>query len=381
MRTPGKRGTALERRPGVFLVQASHPSGRKVSKTVHVAGRYKPGTIPLEVQRELAALVASVDRDRDVLSGRSFKSVTAEWLDKTELAASTRYTYLRYLNRYIYPEFEDKDVGTITTLDLDEFYKGLRARLSVATVRQVHAIVRSILKAAVKWGYTGINVAVMVSPSGGKGAAQHEIVAPTREEVSALMAACGEDIDIRTFLVLSSALGTRRGETCALRWCNIDLEDGSVRVEASIDETPGQRMDLKSTKTHAVATLSIGPAVVEVLRVYRSHRELLAGALGRSLQPNTYVFSRDDAGSQVPWHPGYATHRFDKVRERAGLGPHVKLKNLRHFHATQLLSAGVDIRTVAGRLRHASATTTLQFYAKRDMKADRKAAEVWDNLI
>jgi integrase len=48
--------------------------------------------------------------------------------------------------------------------------------------------------------------------------------------------------------------------------------------------------------------------------------------------------------------------------ERLGIGSH--LHALRHYSATELLAAGVDLRTVAGRLGHAGGgTTTLRVYA------------------
>lgn len=71
--------------------------------------------------------------------------------------------------------------------------------------------------------------------------------------------------------------------------------------------------------------------------------------------------------------------RFRRVRDEAGL-PHVQLRHLRHFAATQLLSAGVDVRTVAGRLRHARPAMTLDRYAAWVPAQDRQAADILDGL-
>jgi integrase len=54
---------------------------------------------------------------------------------------------------------------------------------------------------------------------------------------------------------------------------------------------------------------------------------------------------------------------------------------LRHFVATQLLSAGVDVRTVAGRLGHRNAATTLNVYAHFLAQSDRAAADIMGGLI
>jgi integrase len=84
------------------------------------------------------------------------------------------------------------------------------------------------------------------------------------------------------------------------------------------------------------------------------------------------LFAVTPTGSD-PWRPDTATHWFEKLRKTAGVN--TTLKNLRHFHATQLISGGVDVVTVANRLGHASSATTLNFYAKFDDRADVAAAE------
>ena len=54
---------------------------------------------------------------------------------------------------------------------------------------------------------------------------------------------------------------------------------------------------------------------------------------------------------------------------------------MRHGTATHLIANGTDVRTVAGRLRHASPTMTLDVYAARTTKADRDAGELIDTLL
>ncbi len=59
----------------------------------------------------------------------------------------------------------------------------------------------------------------------------------------------------------------------------------------------------------------------------------------------------------------------------------VRLHDLRHLHATQLLAAGVAVRTVSGRLGHANASTTLNVYAHFLEASDRDAADVMAGLL
>ena len=68
------------------------------------------------------------------------------------------------------------------------------------------------------------------------------------------------------------------------------------------------------------------------------------------------------------------THRYRRYARRIGITS--SLKELRHYSATQLLTAGTDLNTVAGRLGHAEGSTTLRFYAQFTRPADRNAAAV-----
>jgi integrase len=66
------------------------------------------------------------------------------------------------------------------------------------------------------------------------------------------------------------------------------------------------------------------------------------------------------------------THRYRRYARQVGITS--SLKELRHYSATQLLAAGTDLNTVAGRLGHAEGSTTLKFYAQFTRPADQAAA-------
>jgi integrase len=74
------------------------------------------------------------------------------------------------------------------------------------------------------------------------------------------------------------------------------------------------------------------------------------------------------------------TRAFRLLLAKAGLHS-VRLHDLRHYVATQLLVAGVDVRTVAGRLGHRNASITLNVYSHFLKDADRQAAEVLAKLL
>lgn len=91
------------------------------------------------------------------------------------------------------------------------------------------------------------------------------------------------------------------------------------------------------------------------------------------MTPESFVFS-PDADSHRCWPPASLTRRYHRLVAQLGL--RTTLHKLRHYSATELIAAGVDLRTVAGRLGHSEGGTTLAFYAARVGEADQRASTI-----
>lgn len=141
-------------------------------------------------------------------------------------------------------------------------------------------------------------------------------------------------------------------------------------ISRNVVEGAGSQVVEKDTKTHASRRIALDPDTVAALNAQRMAGR--AKACDRALRPEAHVFSADPEGART-WAPNDITKAFIRVRKRAAL-PAVRLHDLRHFAATQLLAAGVLVRTVSGRLGHANASTRLGVYAHFVEESDRDAA-------
>jgi integrase len=172
-----------------------------------------------------------------------------------------------------------------------------------------------------------------------------------------------------------AATGMRRSEACGLRWSDVDLPTGRLTVARSYVSLPGVVGD-RPTKTRSARTVTLDDGTVEALRTsWRAARQLARFAgVDDDIRRAGYVFSFDADGARA-WRGDTVTGRWERVRRAAGVTG-VRLHDLRHWQATQLLDAGVPVPTVAARLGHADGTTTMKIYAHRTERADEEAALV-----
>jgi integrase len=99
-----------------------------------------------------------------------------------------------------------------------------------------------------------------------------------------------------------------------------------------------------------------------------------AAAEQNELPEPVFVFSFD--GGVTPWRPDYLSLAYGRLSKRQ-----YRLHDLRHYHATQLLAAGVPITTVSKRLGHTSTAVTLNTYGHWLPEQDRDAADIMGRLL
>ena len=135
-----------------------------------------------------------------------------------------------------------------------------------------------------------------------------------------------------------------------------------------------------STKTGQRRKIALDENTVELLRKHRELWEGRCAELGCVLDGDAFVFSPAPDGS-APYAPRAISQRYRRLALKLKLRS-TRLHSLRHYSATELVAAGVDIRTVAGRLGHGSGgATTLKVYAAWVDEADRRAATTMASIV
>ena len=370
------KGSITEKGPRKWLVRAY--AGRVNGKTTHV-NRTVHGS-KRDAQLALAKLVADLSGGT-VVAGQSMTlaQLIERWLDDIapQRTPRTIHEYRRLATHDILPALGTKRVDRLTARDIDNYYRSLLERgLSSASVRRNHALLHASLARAVKWEVIGTNPVDRATPPATRRA---HTTAPAVDDVVELMDAAqtrGDSV-LATAIALAAVTGMRRGELCALKWSDVDLGLGVLRVSRSLTVTPGQ-LHLGDTKTHQARDLALDPEAVDLLVERRLDQEKYARIVGVDLVPDPYLLSRDAKGVQPCLPDGLGKAYWRLTRES---GIKTRFHDLRHFSATQLIGAGIDVRTVAGRLGHADASTTLRVYSHVLADRDRAAAEHLGGLV
>jgi integrase len=361
-------------------------TGRKRYVSQQVAGQTKASM--REAKQVEARLLAEVGAGQQrAARSKTVAELIERWLEWRQsvrpISPTTIATYRGYLDRSILPALGKLPVGRLDAATLDAFYAQLRKQggkggrpMAASSVRQVHAILSGALSRAVVWGWISQNPARLATPPSVEKA---DVAPPAADEAARLLnVAQHEDAELGLFLRLAVVLGARRGELCALRWSDVDLQRGEVLIAGGVVRVHGQPLLDKPTKTHAKRRVAIGAGTLELLRVHRLAQAKDALACGAALHADAYVFSHVPDGT-APINPDGISHRFHRLAQRLGIT--CRLHDLRHFMVTQLVAGGVDWRTVAGRAGHADGHMTLGTYAHFQQAQDRHAAEFMDELL
>ncbi len=173
--------------------------------------------------------------------------------------------------------------------------------------------------------------------------------------------------------VLLVTTGMRRGEALGLRWRDLDLDGGELRIVQTLTTVNWKPVFSTPKTKRSRRIVYLDPDTVRVLRAHRKKQrvDMLAGGPAWDREPGL-VFC-DELGGLL--HPEEVTRWFGaKIRE-LGLPP-VRLHDLRHTYATLALKSGVHPKIVSERLGHATIAVTLDLYSHVTPALGREAAGV-----
>jgi integrase len=295
-----------------------------------------------------------------------------QWLDHwlatvhTEVAPKTAERYGEIVHNFLIPGLGAHELLKLAPVHIQQAYSGWAiggrldgkpGALSPRTRRHIHRILRTALARAVEQQVIARNPADAFRKRLPKVERRAMITLTADQSAQLLEFIAHSRIYWPVLIALST--GMRRGEILALRWKNVDLERGSVRVMESLEQTK-DAIRFKPPKTDRYRVIALPGYAIEELRRLKPQQAEKLLALGVRQTGDTLLCSRADGQPRTPLS---LTYEFARFMRRLKELPCVRFHDLRHSHATQLLANGVHPKIVSERLGHASVAITLDLYS------------------
>lgn len=328
-------------------------------------------------------LKTAIEAAKTIDPVRAKKYTVGEWMDewfenyaKVKVRPSSHQTYRGYIDNHINPNIGKLPLERLTSLELQKFYKklltagrverveakGQSKGLSAKTVRNLHQIISSAMKLAREQKL----IASDPTESCALPKLEHKEMKTLPVEQLASFLREARESGVFELYYLELATGLRRGELLGLKWEDLDLERGELRVRRQITRINGEVVEAPLKTKNAYRTLPLAQDTVDILKQQK-----------KKVGGSPWVFPGPTGG---PMSPDSVLHMLHRVLKRAGL-PRVRFHDLRHTFATLALQNGMDIKTVSGMLGHFSAGFTLDTYAHVTGAAQRQAAKAMESVL
>ena len=227
--------------------------------------------------------------------------------------------------------------------------------MSAQTIRHHHNVIRAALSYAVKMQLVIRNVTSLVVPPQ---VPIPEYTTRTPSQVSTLLEAARGSMWYEA-IYLTLFTGLRRSTLLGLRWRYCDLDRSRLHISQAYNRINKQDYIREPKTKRSRQSIVLDEDSLEMLKRYKETKMSGCEALGLPFNDDQLVFSYS---SGKPYTPGGLSHAVPRIAVSAGL-PRIKLHELRHTHATILLSEGVHLKAVQDSLGHSTIATTADIYS------------------
>lgn len=287
-----------------------------------------------------------------------------EWLQlkRSTIKQSTYVKYQTIIEQHIKPGLGSSQITSLTSLSVEQFSYDLihQKKLSPKTTKDILIVLHAILAYARKQLPNMLNIEVIYPKEEKK-----EMRVLTRAEQEQFTRFLLEDIDNCKFGILFTLLtGLRVGEVCALKWKDIELDEGLVDIHSTMQRIKNYEEGC-SSKTKIVISdpksfssariIPLSPLALKLCKQFYGDENayLLTGNCTRYMEPRTLQY-----------------HMARYVKECGLTGVH--LHTLRHSFATRCVEVGFEIKSLSEVLGHASPQITLNRYVHSSLELKRE---------
>ena len=322
------------------------------------------------------------------------------WLDEIKRVSVKPKTVKKYTSTlllYILPYLGQRKVSSISPQDIQELLnqwndgtlKGKKGHvISSSTIRCTRRYLSELFEYAVNIGLVLKNPVKLTKPPR---LITTEIHALSLDEIHQLTSTMKQQVSnnisspyrinyYSSYIATKIALGTgmRLGEVFGLCWDCVDLIHGHISVRRTIQTgTKGQIFQDTKTKTSR-RCIPISQELQSELTTYKEFQSNYAKELGDKWTDSYGVVISGTFG-KILSTSNFKSRYFIPIIKQLNLD-HITFHDLRHTHATLLLSQKINPKIVQERLGHSTITLTLDTYSHLVPDIQKEAVKALDSL-
>ena len=297
------------------------------------------------------------------MNKKTIREIAEVWKEykRPYVKQSTMAAYVLILENHVLPEFGDND--SLHEHDVQAFVlKKIEHGLSAKSVKDILIVLKMVMKFGVKNEWMNHYEWDIKFPVNSQPKELEVLSVANHKKILDYVQHNFTFMSLGIYISLST--GLRIGEICALKWSDINVADGKITVQRTIERI----YMVEGEKKHTQLVINT-PKTVNSCREIPISKELLAMVkpMKKVVNADFYVLTNEDK----PTEPRTYRNYYNRLMEKLDI-PKLKYHGLRHSFATRCIEAGCDYKTVSVLLGHSNISTTLNLYVHPNMEQKKR---------
>ena len=297
------------------------------------------------------------------MNKKTIREIAEAWKEykRPYVKQSTMAAYVLILENHVLPEFGDND--SLHEHDVQAFVlKKIEHGLSVKSVKDILIVLKMVMKFGVKNEWMSHYEWDIKYPANNQPKELEVLSVANHRKILDYVQHNFTFMSLGIYISLNT--GLRIGEICALKWSDINVADGTITVQRTIERI----YVVEGEKKHTELVINT-PKTVNSCREIPMSKELLAMVkpMKKVVNGDFYVLTNEDK----PIEPRTYRNYYSRIMEKLDI-PKLKYHGLRHSFATRCIEAGCDYKTVSVLLGHSNISTTLNLYVHPNMEQKKR---------
>lgn len=304
---------------------------------------------------------------------KTIREIAAAWKEykRPYVKQSTMAAYVLILENHILPTFGEYNSLPEQSVQAFVLHK-IESGLSTKSVKDILIVLKMVMKFGVKKEWmTYYEWDIKYSPSSENKVLDVLSVTNHRKILNHIQS---HFTFMGLGIYISLSTGLRIGEVCALKWSDINVTDGILTVNRTIERI----YIIEGEKKHTELVINT-PKTKNSCREIPMNKELLGmlKPLKKVVNDDYYILTNDER----PIEPRTYRNYYKRLMEKLDI-PKLKYHGLRHSFATRCIEVGCDYKTVSVLLGHSNISTTLNLYVHPNMEQKKRCIDkVFKSLV